>query len=273
MRGVVLCGGLGTRLRPLTSVVNKHLLPVYKKPMCFYSLEMLAEAGVSEIMIVVGGQSTEEIMKLCKDGRDFGFKRLYYAYQEGEGGIAAALALAEEFADGSDIVVCLGDNILLGESLKPHKEVWDKARLRGSGAMVLLSEVSDPENYGVPTFDEKGRLLFISEKPELPATNQAVIGVYFYDWSVFDRIKTCTPSGRGEMEITDVNNSYAQDGLLKHGKVKGKWIDAGSSIDAWLQAGQLVEEYTNKPNEETEWRKYSAPEPQDLSVAHLLEKS
>ncbi len=249
MRGVLLCGGLGTRLRPLTAVTNKHLLPVYDKPMLLHPLQMLAEAGVKEAMIVVGGQSTEQIMKLCKDGRDFGFNRLYYAYQEGEGGIAAALGLTEEFAAGEDIAVVLGDNILLGESLKPHKEAWDKVRLRGSGAMVLLSEVSDPENYGVPTFDDKERLLYITEKPELPASNQAVIGVYFYDWSVFDRIKHCTPSGRGEMEITDLNNSYAQDGLLKYAKVKGSWIDAGSSISALIRAGQLVEQFYKKPVE------------------------
>ena len=157
MKGIVLCGGLGTRLRPLTTVVNKHLLPVYDKPMCFYPLEMLASAGFEEVMIVVGGQSTEEIMKLCKDGREFGFKRLYYVYQEGEGGIGAALALTEQFVNGDDCCVVLGDNLMLGDSLGRYKEKFE-SRSERYGAMVLAAKVPDPQNYGVPTISD-GRIL------------------------------------------------------------------------------------------------------------------
>lgn len=242
MRGVILCGGMGTRLRPLTSVVNKHLVPIYDQPMCFYGLQMLAESGIKEVMMILGGQSMEELMRLCKDGREFGFERLYYSYQEGEGGIAAALALTEQFANGEDVCVVLGDNLILGESLAPYKIAFEK-EVAGHGAMVLLSEVQDPQNYGVAVIEKSGRIVNIIEKPEFPPSKLAVIGVYFYDWSVFERIKNCTPSRRGELEITDVNNSYAQEGILAHKKIRGKWIDAGSSIEAWLHAGQLVEQY------------------------------
>jgi glucose-1-phosphate thymidylyltransferase len=244
MRGVVLAGGLGTRLRPLTSVVNKHLLPVHDKPMLFYPLEMLAEAGIEEVMVVVGGQSTEAIMKLCKDGREFGFRRLYYVYQEGEGGIAAALALTEQFANGEDLCVVLGDNLMLGSSLKPHKKKFEDS---GYGAMVLCVNVSNPQDYGVPTIDKgTSRLLYITEKPERPQCKYGVIGVYFYDDTVFEKIRTCIPSKRGELEITDVNNAYAEAGDLDWVEAKGTWVDAGSSIQAWLEAGKLVAEYKLK---------------------------
>jgi glucose-1-phosphate thymidylyltransferase len=251
MRGIVLAGGLGTRLRPLTSVVNKHLLPIYNKPMIFYPLQMLADAGIEEAVVVIGGHSTEEIVKLCKDGREFGFKRLYYVYQEGEGGIAAALSLTEEFADGQDICVVLGDNLMLGDSLRPYVDAFDNRIPRATftqrgpyyGAMVLLTKVPDPQNYGVPTIDEKGRILFITEKPEHPSLSEAVIGVYFYDKSVFSRIRACKPSERGELEVTDVNNSYAEEHELTYRRTKGQWIDAGSSIEAWRKAGELVEKH------------------------------
>jgi glucose-1-phosphate thymidylyltransferase len=249
MKGVVLCGGLGTRLRPLTAVVNKHILPVYNKPMCFYPLEMLAEAGIEDVMIVVGGQSTEAIMKLIKDGRQWGFRSLYYVYQEGEGGIAAALALTEQFVKKDTCCVVLGDNIMLGDSLKPYTKDY---LLSLKGAMVLAAQVPDPQNYGVPTIESRSqssRILFITEKPEHPVISLGIIGVYFYDDTVFSRIKTCSPSKRGELEITDVNNSYASDGDLAWRKVKGTWIDAGSSIEAWIAAGKIVEEY-QKTHEE-----------------------
>lgn len=247
MRGIVLAGGLGTRLRPLTSVVNKHLLPIYNKPMIFYPLQMLADAGIEEAVVVIGGHSTEEIVKLCKDGREFGFKRLYYVYQEGEGGIAAALSLTEEFAAGQDICVVLGDNLMLGDTLGPYVKAFEnRAANNGAqvpGAMVLLTKVPDPQNYGVPTLDKEGRILFITEKPEHPSLSEAVIGVYFYDKSVFHRIRECTPSKRGELEITDVNNSYAEVHMLTYKRTKGMWVDAGSSIEAWRKAGELVEKH------------------------------
>jgi glucose-1-phosphate thymidylyltransferase len=254
MKGILLAGGLGTRLRPLTNVVNKHLLPVGSKPMIFYPLDALADAGIEDVMIVVGGQSTEAIMKLCKDGRQWGFKSLYYVYQEGEGGIAAALALTEKFVNKDDCCVVLGDNIMLGDSLRPYmrkfREASNRNPMYGKGALVLAARVKDPENYGVPTMEKDSqRILFITEKPINPATQLGIIGVYFYDATVFDRIRTCSPSKRGELEITDVNNSYAADGDLAWSSVKGQWIDAGSSIEAWVAAGKLVEDYQKKHEE------------------------
>jgi glucose-1-phosphate thymidylyltransferase len=247
MRGVVLAGGLGTRLRPLTSVTNKHLLPVYDRPMIFYPLEMLAEAGIEEVMIVVGGQSTEQIMKLCMDGRRWGFKSLYYVYQEGETGIAGALALTENFVNKDSVCVVLGDNIMLGDSLRTYKEAFTDGIC---GAMVLAAEVPDPQNYGVPTIEASGKkILFITEKPEFPQSKFGIIGVYFYDATLFHKIKRCAPSKRGELEITDVNNLYAEEGFLSWRKVKGKWIDAGSSIGAWIEAGKLVAQYTKEHEE------------------------
>lgn len=242
MKGIVLAGGLGTRLRPLTLVTNKHLLPVYDRPMIFFPLEMLSEAGIEDVMIVVGGQSTEEIVKLCKNGSQWGFKSLYYVYQEGEGGIAAALALTEKFVNNDGCVVVLGDNIMLGDSLKPHMKTYQQ--MYSDGAMVLAAEVPDPQNYGVPTIEASSqRILYITEKPQLPLSKFGIIGVYFYDASVFGKIRSCSPSARGELEISDVNNLYANQHTLGWTKVKGKWVDAGSSIEAWLAAGKLVEEY------------------------------
>lgn len=238
MRGVILAGGLGTRLRPLTTVINKHLLPVHDKPMLFYPLEMMAEAGIEEVLIVVGGQSTEEIMKLCKDGKQFGFKRLYYVYQDGEGGIAHALSLAEEFTGEADVCVILGDNLLLGDDMRKYREKFEST---GYGAMVIVKTVPDPQNYGVPLIDkEKGRLLYISEKPEKPQSKYGVIGIYFYDSSVYEVIRQLHPSKRGELEITDVNNVYAESGDIGWMEAKGKWVDCGSSIPAWMEANEMV---------------------------------
>lgn len=247
MKGIVLAGGLGTRLRPLTLVTNKHLLPVYDRPMIFYPLEMLSEAGIEDVMIVVGGQSTEEIMKLCKNGSQWGFKSLYYAYQEGEGGIAAALALAENFVNKDDCCVVLGDNIMLGDSLKPYLKSFIQ-KYRGDGAMVLAAVVPDPQNYGVPTIEASSqRILYITEKPQVPMSMFGIVGVYFYDSTIFDKIRSCVPSARGELEISDVNNLYANEHRLGWAKVKGTWVDAGSSVEAWIAAGKLVEEYKKKP--------------------------
>lgn len=253
MKGIVLAGGLGTRLRPLTAVMNKHLLPVHDRPMLFWPLQLLAKAGIQDVMVVVGGQSTEEIMKLCKDGRQWGFRTLYYAFQEGEGGIAEALALTETFVAKDDCCVVLGDNIVLGDSLEEYIKFFQRTSERGSygeGALVLAAEVPDPENYGVPTIEAGGKkIIFITEKPKLPSSRYGIIGVYFYDATVFDKIRQCSKSERGELEITDVNNLYAQEGRLWWKKVKGTWLDAGSSIEAWLRVGKAVEEYLNKKEE------------------------
>jgi glucose-1-phosphate thymidylyltransferase len=260
MRGIVLCGGLGTRLLPLTRQVNKHLLGVYNQPLCFYPLQLMAEAGIQDVMMVVGGQSTEELLKLCKDGREFGFRRLYYVYQEGEGGIAAALALTEEFVGRNDCCVVLGDNILLGQPLKDMRYSFEMRNRDEVGAQVQLMHVEKEKlkDYGVAEFNPyfgggslevnaytsgRPQLRRIYEKPENPRSQFAVIGVYFYDSTVFNRIRTCKPSGRGELEITDVNNSYGDDGKLEWAEVKGLWLDPGSSIAAWVKAGQQVEQY------------------------------
>lgn len=252
MKGIVLAGGLGTRLRPLTSVTNKHLLPVYDRPMLFWPLQMLEEAGIEEVLIVVGGQSTEEIMKLCGNGSKWGFKSLYYAFQEGEGGIAAALSLAEGFVSNDDCCVVLGDNIMLGDSLRAYRLMHEACKSL-TRAMVLAAEVTDPENYGVPTIESSSkRILYITEKPEVPQSRFGIVGVYFYDWTVFEKIRRCRPSGRGEMEITDVNNLYAEEKSLFWKQVKGKWVDAGSSIEAWLSASKMVEKYQKKEAVTTE---------------------
>lgn len=246
MKGVVLAGGLGTRLRPLTSVMNKHLLPVYDRPMIYYPLEMLAEAGIDEVMVVVGGQSTEQIMKLCGNGSFWGFKTLYYAYQATEGGIADALALTEKFVSHDSVCVVLGDNLMLGDKLSTYVDEY-RFQIR-YGALVLLAEVVDPQNYGVPTFSEERRMgqkriLEIIEKPKEPSCNFGVVGVYIYDGGVFSRIRNCAPSARNELEITDVNNLYAKENKLNYRHVKGHWVDCGSSLKAYLEAGALVEEF------------------------------
>lgn len=241
MKGVVLAGGLGTRLYPLTEVINKHLLPVGTKPMIFYPLQLLADAGIDEVLLVVGGKSTAEFLQLLRDGKRFGLKTLYYAYQEGEGGIADALRLAEPFANGESICVVLGDNVILGDSLRPYLEHYEDR-----GAMVLLKDVPDPQNYGCPIMDPSGTVIKrIVEKPkaqELGLLSKAVIGVYFYDTSVFDRIDLCEKSARGELEITDVNNSYAKIGWLDFADLKGWWGDAGASFEALVRVSEKVKE-------------------------------
>ena len=200
MKGVVLAGGLGTRLLPLTRITNKHLLPVFDRPMIYYPIQTLVEAGITEILLVTGGNHAGDFLRLLGNGRDFGLKHLNYTYQEGEGGIAAALGLAEDFADGAPVCVVLGDNILQ-RSIRPAVERYAK---NGRGALVLLKEVPDPERFGVPVF-EGTRIVRIEEKPKRPGSPYAVIGVYMYDARVFEIIRTLKPSGRGELEITDVN--------------------------------------------------------------------
>ncbi len=236
MKGVVLAGGTGSRLHPLTRVTNKHLLPVYDKPMIYYPLQTLVDAGIDDILIVTGGSSAGDFLRLLRNGKDFGLQRLNFAYQEGEGGIADALRLAESFARDHSICVVLGDNIIEG-SVREAKQKFDKQR---RGAKILLKEVRDPERFGVPVL-ENGRIVRIEEKPKVPASGYAVTGIYFYDPSVFDRIRVLKPSDRKEYEITDVNNSYLLDGHLTYDILDGWWTDAGTFESLW-RAGNLVRE-------------------------------
>lgn len=236
MKGIVLAGGLGSRLSPLTRITNKHLLPVFDQPMIYYPIRTLVEAGIKDILVVTGGNSAGDFLKLLRNGAEFGLSRIHYAYQEGEGGIAAALGLAEDFAEKSPICVVLGDNILE----KSIASFARKFRHQGSGAKILLSEVTDPERFGVPVIDD-GRITRIEEKPSNPKSSYAVIGVYMYDNRVFDIIKTLKPSGRGELEITDVNNAYIEAGDLSWDVIEGWWTDAGT-FDSLLKASNLVAE-------------------------------
>jgi glucose-1-phosphate thymidylyltransferase len=234
MKGVVLAGGLGTRLLPLTKVTNKHLLPVYNKPMIFYPIQALVNAGVTEIMLVTGGNNAGDFLRLLGNGKEFGLKHLDYTYQEGEGGIADALRLAEHFADRDPVCVMLGDNIIEGNILAAAKAF----RRQQQGAKILLKEVKDPQRFGVPVLEGK-RVVRIEEKPANPQSTYAVTGVYFYDATVFDIIKTLKPSGRGELEITDVNNAYIAAGTLTWDVLEGWWTDAGT-IESLHLANQLV---------------------------------
>ncbi len=228
MKGIILAGGMGSRLHPLTRVTNKHLLPVYDKPMIYYPLQTLVDAGIGDILIVTGGNSAGDFLKLLKNGDTFGLQQLNFAYQEGQDGIADALRLAEYFARGDKICVVLGDNIIEG-SIRSAKESFDKQQ---HGAKILLKEVPDPERFGVPTL-ENGRIVCIHEKPKHPASSFAVVGIYFYDSTVFDRIRGLKRSARGEYEVTDVNNSYLRDGQLTHEVLDGWWTDAGSFESLW----------------------------------------
>jgi glucose-1-phosphate thymidylyltransferase len=234
MKGVVLAGGLGTRLLPLTKVTNKHLLPVYNKPMIFYPIQTLVNAGVTEIMLVTGGNNAGDFLKLLGNGKEFGLKHLDYTYQEGEGGIADALRLAEHFADRKPVCVMLGDNIIEGNILGAAKAF----RQQQQGAKILLKDVKDPQRFGVPVLEGK-RVVRVEEKPANPQSSYAVTGVYFYDATVFDIIKTLKPSGRGELEITDVNNAYIAAGTLTWDVLDGWWTDAGT-IESLHLANQLV---------------------------------
>ena len=236
MKGIVLAGGTGSRLHPLTRVTNKHLLPIYNKPMIYYPLQTLVDAGINDILIVTGGSSAGDFLRLLRNGKDFGLQQLNFAYQEGEGGIADALRLAEYFARGEKICVILGDNIIEG-CILPAKEKFEKQE---RGAKVLLKKVSDPARFGVPVF-EQDRIIRIEEKPKSPASSYAVIGVYFYDSTVFERIRALQPSGRQEYEITDVNNSYIQQNQLTHEIMEGWWTDAGTFESLW-RANNLVRE-------------------------------
>jgi glucose-1-phosphate thymidylyltransferase len=234
MKGIVLAGGLGTRLYPLTKVTNKHLLPIYDRPMIYYPIEMMVDAGIRDILIVTGGKNAGDFLQLLGNGKEFGLNHINYTYQEGEGGIAAALSLAEFFADRQPICVILGDNIVEG-SIACYVENFHKQE---SGARILLKEVSDPQRFGVPEIRD-GRILRIDEKPAAPASQYAVTGIYMYDSSVFEIIKTLKPSKRGELEITDVNNAYIAQGAMHYDILDGWWTDAGT-FESLLKASNLV---------------------------------
>ena len=236
MKGVVLAGGLGSRLYPLTKVTNKHLLPVHDQPMIYYPIKTLINAGIDDIMIVTGGNSAGDFLRLLGNGRDFGLRHLNYAYQEGEGGIADALALVEHFADDEPICVVLGDNIIEGNI----RAACEDYRRQGSGAKILLKKVHDPQRFGVPEIDGD-KIVSIAEKPKEPKSEYAVIGIYFYDASVFDIIKTLKPSDRGELEITDVNNHFINRGEMTWAELDGWWTDAGT-FESLLNASNLVAE-------------------------------
>ena len=234
MKGIVLAGGLGSRLNPLTKVTNKHLLPVYDQPMIYYPINTLINAGIDDIMIVTGGNSAGDFLKLLGNGKEFGLKHLNYTYQEGEGGIADALSLVEHFADDEPICVVLGDNIIEG-NIRAAAEDYRK---QGKGAKILLKKVHDPQRFGVPEIDGD-KVLQIEEKPTNPKSDFAVIGIYFYDSTVFEIIKTLVPSGRGELEITDVNNHYINRGEMTWNALEGWWTDAGT-FESLLHATNLV---------------------------------
>lgn len=234
MKGIVLAGGLGTRMYPLTKVTNKHLLPLYNEPMIYYPIKTLVNAGIDEILIVTGGQNSGDFLRLLGNGKDFGLKHINYTYQEGEGGIAAALSLAEHFADGDKIAVMLGDNIIE----KNIKSAVDAYKSQKEGARIMLKEVNDPQRFGVPVFEGE-KIIRVEEKPSRPASNYAVIGIYMYDSKVFDFIKELKPSERGELEITDVNNFYINAGKMEWNILDGWWSDAGT-FDSLLYASNMV---------------------------------
>jgi len=236
MKGVVLAGGTGSRLFPLTKITNKHLLPIYDRPMIYFPIQTLVDAGIHDIMVVTGGRNSGDFLRLLSNGKSFGLKHINYTYQEGEGGIADALALAEHFADGQKICVILGDNIIQGSI----RQAADCFRKQERGAHILLKEVPDAERFGVAEVSE-GRIVGIEEKPEKPKSNYAVTGIYMYDASVFDKIKTLVPSGRGELEITDVNNAYIREGSLTFSTLEGWWTDAGT-FESLLRAANLVKQ-------------------------------
>jgi glucose-1-phosphate thymidylyltransferase len=234
MKGVVLAGGTGSRLYPLTKITNKHLLPVYDKPMIYYPIQTLVDAGIDDILVVTGGRTAGDFLRLLANGKEFGLRRLHYAYQEGEGGIAEALGLAEEFADGEKICVILGDNIIE----KSIREAADEFRLQERGARILLKEVPDAERFGVAEISGN-RIVNIEEKPKRPKSNYAVTGIYMYDATVFDKVKRVEPSDRGELEITDVNNLFIREGTMSFSFLDGWWTDAGT-FNSLLRANEMV---------------------------------
>ena len=240
MKGIILAGGTGSRMFPCTKVSNKHLLPIYNKPMIYYPLETFVNAGIKDVLIVTGGNSPGDFLKLLGNGKKLGLKELHYTYQEGSGGIAEALGLAEDFADNGKVVVILGDNIFEDDFTKAVKDFEDQKW----GAKLFLKKVTDPERFGVA--DIKGKnIIGIEEKPKEPKSQYAVTGLYMYDGQVFDVIKTLKPSQRGELEITDVNNFYINQEIATFEMVKGFWSDAGTFVSL-LRASNLVAKKVQK---------------------------
>ena len=255
---MILAGGTGSRLYPLTKITNKHLLPVYNEPMIFYPIRCLINAGITQILIITGGHNSGDFLCLLSNGKEFGLRHLNYTYQEGEGGIAAALKLAEYFAAGENICVVLGDNIIEGNILQAS-EHFGRQR---EGAHLVLKEVPDPQRFGVPVFDGD-RILRIEEKPPYPASPFAVTGIYFYDSTVFERIKGLKPSRRGELEITDVNNSYLREGVLTYSILEGWWTDAGTFESLRSATNLVAETGANKLNFERPRQAVAAVEMQE----------
>ncbi len=240
MKGVVLAGGTGSRLFPLTKITNKHLLPIYDRPMIYYPIQTLVDAGITDILLVTGGRNSGDFLRLLANGKQFGLKHINYTYQEGEGGIADALRLAEHFADGQKICVILGDNIIEGSI----SEAVRKFETQASGAHIILKEVPDAERFGVAEISGD-KIAGIEEKPRAPKSNYAVTGIYMYDPTVFDKIQTLRPSGRGELEITDVNNAYIRENSMTFSYLDGWWTDAGT-FDSLLRAANLVKQSAAK---------------------------
>jgi glucose-1-phosphate thymidylyltransferase len=234
MKGVVLAGGSGSRLYPLTKITNKHLLPIYDKPMIYYPIQTLVDAGIREILIVTGGKNAGDFLRLLANGKEFGLHHLHYTYQEGEGGIAEALALAEHFADGDKLCVILGDNIIEGSI----RQAVEDFRRQSAGAKLLLKEVPDAKRFGVAEI-RGDRIIGIEEKPKIPKSNYAVTGIYMYDNAVFEKIRTLVPSARGELEITDVNNIYIREETMTFSFLEGWWTDAGT-FDSLVRATNFV---------------------------------
>lgn len=246
MKGIVLAGGLGTRLYPLTKITNKHLLPIYDRPMVYYPIQTLVNAGINDIMIVTGGNNAGDFLKLLGNGSEFGLKHLDFTYQAEEGGIAQAIGLCEYFTGGEKIVVILGDNIIE----KNVKTSVSRFKRQKDGAMIFLKKVKNPEEYGVAEI-RGGRVINIVEKPKRPKSNLAVLGIYMYDNRVFDIVRSLKPSRRGELEITDVNNAFIKDGSMRYEMLTGGWADAGESINAYNDTINLVRrQRTLKPGKQ-----------------------
>jgi glucose-1-phosphate thymidylyltransferase len=240
MKGIVLAGGTGSRLFPLTKITNKHLLPIHDKPMIYYPIQTLVDAGIRDLMVVTGGRNSGDFLRLLANGKEFGLKHINYTYQEGEGGIAEALALAEHFAEGSRVCVVLGDNIIEGSIAQAVRDFQKQER----GAKILLKEVPDAERFGVAEIDGD-RIRGIEEKPARPKSKYAVTGIYMYDETVFDKTRTLKPSARGELEITDVNNAYIREGTMTFNYLEGWWTDAGT-FDSLLRAANLIYDTSRK---------------------------
>ncbi len=234
MKGIVLAGGTGSRLFPLTKITNKHLLPIFDKPMIYYPIQTLVDAGIRDLLVVTGGRNSGDFLRLLANGKEFGLKHINYTYQEGEGGIAEALGLAEHFAEGSKICVILGDNIIEGSIADAVRDFEQQER----GAKILLKEVEDAERFGVAHI-QGDKIIGIEEKPDHPKSTYAVTGIYLYDQTVFDKTRTLTPSARGELEITDVNNAYIREGTMTFNYLDGWWTDAGT-FESLLRAANLV---------------------------------